>query len=70
MGLFPVCWRFKRTHLAALGIDLREDMANRTVLAARIHPLQHHEQAMILRGCQQLLQLTELCTEYFQFCLC
>src|SRR5438270_7084607 len=55
MVQFPGCRDFKRTHLASLRIDSREDLVNRISLATGIHPLQHDEQAMMVGRCQQLL---------------
>jgi len=34
-------------------------MANRTVLARAVHPLQHYEQRALVRGVHQILQLVE-----------
>src|SRR6266567_7924757 len=51
----PRGWDFKRTHLASLRIDAREDLTNRISLATGIHPLQHDEQAILVGRCQQLL---------------
>src|SRR5439155_8501019 len=46
--LFPGCRSLKRTHLASQRIDLRHDMANRAIFAARIHPLKDYEEAVML----------------------
>src|SRR5215469_2445068 len=43
MVQFPSCRDFKRTHLASLRIDSREDLLNRISLTTGIHPLQHYK---------------------------
>src|SRR3989441_7969833 len=55
MVQFPSGRDFKRTHLASLRIDSGEDLVNRISLATGIHPLQHDQQALMVRRCQQLL---------------
>src|SRR2546421_7366551 len=55
MYLFPGRRSLKRTHLASQRIDLRHNMANRAIFAARIHPLQYYEETVMLRRRQQLL---------------
>src|SRR5258706_467687 len=37
----------------------QSNMANRSVLASAVHPLQHYEQRALVRGVHQILQLVE-----------
>src|SRR5713226_8549361 len=59
MRLFPGRRSLKRTHLASQRIDLCHDLANRAIFAARIHPLEDDEQAVMLRRRHQLLHLPQ-----------
>ena len=50
----------KTKHLAALRVDAGHDMANRSVLACRVHGLKHHKQGVAVRRIQHALLVAQL----------
>ncbi|OIQ69211.1 hypothetical protein GALL_491890 [mine drainage metagenome] len=50
----------KAEHLAALRVDARHHVANRAVLACRVHRLKHQQQGMAVRRVEQALLVAEL----------
>src|ERR1700733_1152277 len=57
---FRRAWRLEAVHPATLWINAGHHVANDAVFARSVHPLQDHEQRMLIRRVVQLLQLVQL----------